>query len=94
VSSMGSPSGRVLQVNPKPGEFGAANSARPLVSLGGLSALRVRAELEEQDDGAIKMQGIIRADAFRDRDFAGTVASIAPIVRAPQRAEPTQSDRR
>ena len=72
----------VLQVNAKPGEFGAANSARPLVSLGDLSALRVRAELEEQDYGAIKIgqQAIIRADAFRDREFAGIVASIAPIV--------------
>ena len=72
----------VLQVNAKPGEFGAANSARPLVSLGDLSALRVRAELDEQDYGAIKIgqQAIIRADAYRDRDFAGIVASIAPIV--------------
>ena len=42
----------------------------------------MRAELEEQDYGAIKIgqQAIIRADAFRDRDFAGPVALIAPIV--------------
>ncbi len=48
----------MLQVNAKPSEFGAANSARPLVSLGELSALRVRAELEEQDYGIGMMTGL------------------------------------
>jgi HlyD family secretion protein len=72
----------VLQNNAKLGELAAPTSTRPLVLLGDLSALRVRAELDERDVGAIKVGDnvVVRTDAFRDREFAGKVAAIAPIV--------------
>jgi len=72
--------GTVLQVNGKPGEL--AGNAQPLLVIGDMSALRVRAELDERDLGEIKLgqPAIIRADAFRGREFAGKVSFIAPIV--------------
>jgi len=82
-------SGTVLQVNAKPGEIAAPNAAQPLVVMGDISALRVRAELDERDFGEIKIgQPVaVRPDAFRGRDFPGKVASIAPLV------EPSRTSR-
>ncbi len=73
----------VLQVNAKAGEFGAPGAPQPLLSLGDISELRVRAEVDEHDYGTVKLGRpvVVRSEAFRGRDFAGTVASIAPIVR-------------
>jgi HlyD family secretion protein len=81
--------GTVLQVNAKPGELAAPSVTPPLVLLGDISALRVRAELDERDFGEIKIgQAVsIRPDAFRGREFAGKVAFIAPLV------EPSRSSR-
>ncbi len=82
----------VLQVNAKVGEFAAPASTQPLVTLGDISALRVRAEVDENDVGVIKIgqQAVVRADAFRGRDFAGTVASVAPIVESARLSGPGQ----
>jgi HlyD family secretion protein len=76
--------GTVLQVNAKLGELASPSTPDPLVVLGDLSALRVRAELDERDIGEVKLgqQVVVRADAFPGRDFHGKVASIAPIVQA------------
>jgi HlyD family secretion protein len=76
--------GTVLQVNARLGELAAPSSPDPLVLLGDLSALRVRAELDERDIAEVKLgqQVVVRADAFPGRDFHGKVASIAPIVQA------------
>jgi len=74
----------VLQVNARIGELAAPSSPRPLISLGDLSTLRVRAELDERDIGKIKLgdKVVVRADAFHDREFVGKVAAIAPMVQA------------
>jgi HlyD family secretion protein len=82
----------VLQVNAKVGELAAPSSAQPLILLGDLSKLRVRAELDEQDVGKIKQgdKAVVRAGAFPGRDFSGTVATIAPIV-VPGRISPPGS---
>jgi HlyD family secretion protein len=74
--------GTILQVNAKAGEIAAPGTSQPLVLLGDLSALRVRAELDERDYGEIKLgQAVsVRPEAFRGREFAGTVASISPLV--------------
>ena len=82
----------VLQVNAKVGELAAPSSAQPLILLGDLSKLRVRAELDEQDVGKIKQgdKAVVRASAFPGRDFSGTVATIAPII-VPGRISPPGS---
>jgi len=76
--------GTVLAINAKTGELAAPSMDLPLVLLGDISALRVRAELDERDLGEIKVghAALVRAPAFRDREFAGKVAAIAPIVQA------------
>jgi HlyD family secretion protein len=72
--------GTILQVNARVGE--TATPATPLVLIGDLSALRVRAELDDHDVGNIKVgqSVVVRASAFPGREFAGKVASIAPTV--------------
>ena len=82
-------SGTVLQVNAKPGELAAPSATQPLVLLGDVSALRVRAELDERDFGEIRIgQAVsVRPVAFRGREFTGKVYSVAPLV------EPSRSSR-
>jgi len=72
--------GTILQVNAKVGETATPSSV--LLTLGNLSALRVRAELDDHDVGNIRVGQpvVIRASAFPGRDFSGKVASIAPSV--------------
>jgi HlyD family secretion protein len=75
--------GTVLQVNVKAGEVAAPTASQPLILLGDVSRLRVRAELDEHDVGKVAAGGsvVVRANAFRGREFAGKVSAIAPIVR-------------
>ena len=82
----------VLQVNAKVGELAVPTSAQPLIVLGDLSKLRVRAELDEQDIGKIKQgdKTVVRASAFPGREFSGGVATIAPVV-VPGRINPSGS---
>ena len=74
--------GTVLQVNAKIGELASPTALQPLMILGDLSELRVRAELDEHDVGAIKLGDpvVVRSDAFPGRDFNGKVAAVAPMV--------------
>jgi HlyD family secretion protein len=72
----------VLRVGTRIGETALVMAEPPLLLLGDLSALRVRAELDERDVEKVRVgQGVVvRADAFKDRTFVGTVRSIAPFV--------------
>jgi HlyD family secretion protein len=74
--------GTVLQVNAKAGEVASPSAPQPLVVLGDVSALRVRAEIDERNFGLISVgqQAVVRSDAFPSREFAGKVSSLAPIV--------------
>jgi HlyD family secretion protein len=72
----------VLQVDARKGELAVPSPEPAMLVLGDVSALRVRAEVEEQYLGRLRVgQHVkIRAAAFRGREFAGTVSSIAPMV--------------
>lgn len=74
----------ILQMNAKPGELASPSAAQALVLLGNISALRVRAEVDERDMEKIKagQAVLVRPAAFRDREIAGTVSFIAPLVEA------------
>ena len=74
--------GTVLQVNAKVGELTSPSLPQPLISLGEVSALRVRAEVAELNIGSIKVGQpvVVRAAAFNEREFAGKVSSVAPGV--------------
>jgi HlyD family secretion protein len=74
----------VLQINAKAGELATPSAPQPLLVLGDISVMRVRAELDERDFGQITVGQavLVRAAAFREREFNGKVASIAPIVQS------------
>jgi HlyD family secretion protein len=74
----------ILQINARPGELASPSTVQPLVLLGNVSALRVRAEVDERDITKIKLgqSVLVRPAAFRDREIAGTVSLIAPLVDA------------
>jgi HlyD family secretion protein len=74
--------GTVLKVAVKPGELAGPSAPQPLLLLGDLSQLRVRAELDEHNVGKIKLGEAVtvRAEAFRGQTFAGKVAAIAPLI--------------
>lgn len=74
--------GTVLQINIRAGELASPSAPQPLAIVGDVSKLRVRAELDERDYGMIKAghKVVVRSPAFRGRDVAGTVSSIAPII--------------
>lgn len=76
--------GSILQMNAKPGELASPSATQPLVLLGNVSALRVRAEVDERDIEKIKLgqSVLVRPAAFRGREIAGTVSLIAPLVEA------------
>jgi len=76
--------GTVLQVNIRPGELASPSNPQPLLVLGDVSKLRVRAEIDERDYGEIRVgqQVVVRSPAFRGRDVTGTVSSVAPIIDA------------
>jgi HlyD family secretion protein len=89
--------GEVLQVNAKAGELASPSAPQPLLILGDVSALRVHAELDERDLGNVKVGQpvIVRADAFGNREFAGKVSFIAPLVergRLSARGQNSQTD--
>ena len=76
--------GTVLQMNARLGELASPSATQALVLLGNVSALRVRAEVDERDIEKIKagQSVLVRPAAFRDREIAGTVSFIAPLVEA------------
>ena len=78
--------GTVLQVNARVGETAVPSPESPLVVVGDVSALRVRAEFEERDIGKIRIghAAIVRSDAFPGQDFEGKVSSLAQAL-APSR---------
>ncbi|MGJ5202379.1 HlyD family secretion protein [Bradyrhizobium sp. HKCCYLR20261] len=84
--------GTVLQVNARAGEIASPQSTPPLVLLGDMSSLRVRAELDQRDLDKIKpgQQAVVRSDAFRGRDVAGKVAAVAPLVESSRTAALSQ----
>jgi HlyD family secretion protein len=53
-----------------------------LLLLGDVSALKVRAEVEERDAAKVRVGQVVvvRSDAYQDREFNGKVASLAPSL--------------
>jgi HlyD family secretion protein len=74
--------GSVLAVDAKTGELAVPSAEPALLVLGDVSALRVRAEVEEQYLARMHVgqRVLIRSTAFDGREFRGAVASVARIV--------------
>lgn len=78
--------GTVLNVIAKKGEVAVPSPENTLLVFGDLSALKVRAEVEERDAAKIHVgqRVVVRADAYPDQDFEGRVTSTAQSLSAPR----------
>ena len=79
-------SGTVLNMVAKAGETAVPSPESALVVFGDLSALRLRAEVEERDAAKVRVgqKVVVKADAFPDRTFEGTVTSISQSLGTPR----------
>jgi HlyD family secretion protein len=77
--------GTVLNIVAKEGEVAAPSPENTLLVFGDLSAMKVRAEVEERDAAKIHVgqRVVVRADAYPDQDFEGRVGSIAQSLSQP-----------
>jgi HlyD family secretion protein len=78
--------GSVLQVNAKSGELVAPSPEQPLIVMGDLTVIRVRAEVDEQDVAKIKLgqKAFVRSNAYPNREFEGKVTELAPSLGLPR----------
>jgi len=74
--------GTILRINAKKGEVVTPNLRRPMIVVGDLSKLRVRAEVDERSVADVKngQKAIIRSVAFEGQDFEGSVAEISAAL--------------
>jgi HlyD family secretion protein len=81
--------GTVLQINARPGETASPSPEQTLLVLGDLTALRVRAELEERDSAKIRVgqAAIVQSDAHPGRQFEGKVVTMAQAMGAGKLAQ-------
>jgi HlyD family secretion protein len=78
--------GTVLNVLARVGETAVPSPESALIVFGDMSSLRLRAEVEERDAAKVHVgQGVVvKADAFPDKTFDGTVTSISQSLGAPR----------
>lgn len=72
----------VLQMLATAGETAAPSPENVIAVVGDMSALRVRAEVEERDAGKVRVgqTAVVRSDSFPGKDFEGKVASFAKAL--------------
>lgn len=72
----------VLNISARVGETASPSPEQVLLLLGDVSALKVRAEVEERDAAKVRVGQlvVVRSDAHQDREFTGKVASLAPSL--------------
>jgi HlyD family secretion protein len=77
-----SATGTVLQLNTRVGEIVAPSPEAPLVLLGNVGTLRIRAEFEERDLTKVRVgqSAVVRSDAFPGKDFEGKIATLAQAL--------------
>lgn len=78
--------GTVLNMIGKVGESAVPSPESALLVFGDLSGLRVRAEVEERDAAKIIVgqKVVVKADAFPDKTFEGSVTSISQSLGSPR----------
>ncbi len=78
--------GTILEVNAKDGEIVAPSPEAPVIVIGDLSSLQVKAEVSEADVSKIKLgQSVfVKTIAYPGQEFKGTVSKIAPSLAAPK----------
>jgi HlyD family secretion protein len=77
--------GKILQINAKVGELVAPSPEVPLVVVGDVSVMRVRAEVDEHDVAKITVgQRVTVKNTAYQQEFRGKVAEIAPSLALPR----------
>lgn len=78
--------GTVLNVLARVGEMAVPSPDSAVVVFGDMSSLRLRAEVEERDAAKVHVgqRVVVKADAFPDKTFEGTVTSISQSLGAPR----------
>jgi len=78
--------GTVLNVTARVGETAVPSPDSTVVVFGDMSSLRLRAEVEERDAAKVHVgqRVVVKADAFPDKAFEGTVRSISQSLGAPR----------
>lgn len=78
--------GTVLQINAKVGELVAPSPELPLVVMGDMSIVRVRAEVDEADVGKIKkdQRAYVKNTAYPNKEYEGKVVELAPSLALPR----------
>jgi HlyD family secretion protein len=81
--------GTVLQIGTRVGETVSPAPEHVLLLMGDVSALRVRAEVEERDVAKVRagQAVVLRSEAYPGRDFSGRVASLAQSLGAAKLAQ-------
>lgn len=76
----------VLQLHAKIGEMVTPGPDMPLVVLGDMSVVRVRAEVDEHDVSKVKVgqKAFVRSNAYPGQDFEGRVTELAPSLATPR----------
>jgi len=74
--------GTVLNVAARAGETATPSPEQVLLLLGDVSALKVRAEVEERDAAKVRVGQlvVVKSDAYPSREFSGKVMSLAPSL--------------
>ncbi len=78
--------GTVLQQNAKLGEVVGPSPDAPLVVLGDVTSMRVKAEVDEADVAKVRIgqKAFVRSQSYPGREFEGTIARIAPTLAPPR----------
>ena len=78
--------GTVLNMLARVGETAVPSPDSALVIFGDMTSLRLRAEVEERDAAKVHVgqRVVIKADAFPDKRFEGSVTSISQSLAAPR----------
>lgn len=78
--------GTVLQLNAKEGEIVSPSPDQPLVVVGDMSVVRVKAEVDDGDVAKIKVgqKAFVRSINYPGKDFEGTVTALAPAMATPR----------
>ncbi len=76
----------MLQLNAKDGEIVSPSVESPLIVMGDMSVVRVKAEVDEGDVAKVKVgqKAFVRSISYPGRDFNGKVVRIAPSLTGPK----------
>jgi HlyD family secretion protein len=78
--------GTVLELNAKQGEIVSPSPDQPLVVVGDMSVVQVKAELDDGDVDKVEVgqKAFVRSINYPGKDFAGTIKALAPTMATPR----------